>query len=343
VSSLTALFGNSENKPQDSEKLLSLYWNRAELKKEFASMRNEQFRMQDKIRQQEGATARLQQILDHLEDLLEDSQWASNVMVYYQLRGLAAHCNRKLARFAEQLKQKREKKQHSTVMYDWTISKTREARDAERRIHKQREKIQQQKDELKAERNKYMAMSGLMRFFKRRSVRATLNALTEKIEVSQNEEAALTLSLAGIKGRKAPECEGLDIPTKRSVNLMILSFAQQLYLDFNDVELATLAKEASEKSVGAINYGDHEVCDGMLQRIRVCLQVLEKASDFAGVLQERAKLISEKSDFVDLTDAVPEPDSVSTLYQIGTTGTVKESKADLLGQNFWGLTNVLSR
>jgi len=42
VTSLTAIFGNSEEKPQeDSEKLLQLYWNRAELKKEFADLRNE--------------------------------------------------------------------------------------------------------------------------------------------------------------------------------------------------------------------------------------------------------------------------------------------------------------
>ena len=153
----------------------------------------------------------------------------------------------------------------------------------------------------------------------------------------------MTLTLAGIKGRKAPECAGLDIPTKRSINLMILSFAQQLYLDFNDRELADLAKEANEKSVGATNYGDQSECDEMLRRIRACLKVLEQASDFAGVLQERAKLIGDTADFADLNDAVPMPETVATLYQIGTTGTVKESQADLLGQNFWGLANVLSR
>ena len=57
------------------------------------------------------ATARLQQKLDHLEELLLDPDWAANVVVFYQLRSLALRCQRKLAKFAEQLKQQREQRQ----------------------------------------------------------------------------------------------------------------------------------------------------------------------------------------------------------------------------------------
>jgi hypothetical protein len=103
VSGLAAIFGNSGEKAQDSEKLLHLYWNRAELKKQFAGMRKEQYRLKDKIKQQEGASARLQQKLDHLEALLIDPEWAGNAVVFYQLRGLALHCQRKLSKFSEQL------------------------------------------------------------------------------------------------------------------------------------------------------------------------------------------------------------------------------------------------
>ena len=69
MSSLTAIFGNSAEKTQDSDKLMDLYWNRAELKKEFAGMRKEQWRLKDLVKEQEGATARLQQKLDYLESL----------------------------------------------------------------------------------------------------------------------------------------------------------------------------------------------------------------------------------------------------------------------------------
>lgn len=44
MSSLTAIFGSSEEKEPDSEKLMDLYWNRAELKKDFAGLRKSTLR-----------------------------------------------------------------------------------------------------------------------------------------------------------------------------------------------------------------------------------------------------------------------------------------------------------
>ena len=58
---------------EDSEKLLELYWNRAELKKAFTDLRTEKFRLQALIKEQEGATARFEQKLNHLEQLLLDT------------------------------------------------------------------------------------------------------------------------------------------------------------------------------------------------------------------------------------------------------------------------------
>ena len=111
MTSLTAIFGNSDDKPvEESEKLLELYWNRAELKKEFADLRKEQFHLQDHIKQQEGVTARVQQKLDDLEQLLNDPEWVYNVIIFYQLRNLSLRCQNKLEKFAEQLKQQREQR-----------------------------------------------------------------------------------------------------------------------------------------------------------------------------------------------------------------------------------------
>jgi hypothetical protein len=343
LSSLTAIFGNSEDKSQDSDKLLNLYWNRAELKKEFAGMRKEQFKLQDRIKQQEGASARLQQQLDHLEDLLLDPQWSYNVLVFYQLRGLARHCERKLARFAEQLKQQREQKQHNNILVDWNEARTHEARTVEREILEHRDLSQQLEDKLQAERRRLMSMSGFLRVFRRRSVTAILDDIVEQIETTQQREAELTQSLAEIRNRKPPDNAGLDSTTKRSINLMILSFAQQLFLQFEDDDLAKLAKEAHEKSVGAINYGDRNDCNQMLTRIEKRVQIVEQSTDFAGELQQRAKLIGDMALFRQDSDAVPIAGSVSRLIQIDSNGSVSESEANLLGENYWGISNILSR
>ena len=342
MASLTAKFASSEQKSQDSEKLLHLYWNRAELKKEFAGMRKEQFKLQDRIKQQEGATARLQQKLDHLEDLLLDPQWVGNVVVYYQLRGLALRCQRKLARFAEQLKQQREQRQHNNILVSWNEERTCEARSLESQILERREDVHLLEDQLQSERHRLMSMSGFLKVFRRRSVTAILDSLADQIDLAREEEDAVVQKLETVKNRKPPDNEGLDILTKRSINLMILAFAQQLYLHFTDDNLAKLVKEANEKSVGAINYGDQTECDQILERIKKCVEVMDTNSDFAGVLQQRAKLISEKATFPNDDDAVPVSTSVATLFSIDDES-VNEGEVDILGENYWEISAILSR
>ena len=344
LSSLTAIFGSSDEKPQeDSEKLLQLYWNRAELKKEFAGMRKEQFRLQDRIKQQEGATARLQQKLDHLEDLLIDPQWVHNVVVFYQLRGLSAQCGRKLAKFAEQLKQQREQKQHNNILVRWNEQRTQEARSLENHVLLKRDTVQQLEDQLQSERHRLMNMSGFLKVFRRRSVTSILDNLAEQIDIIRLDETDFAEQLEEVRNRRPPDAAGLDIPTKRSINLMILAYAQQLFLHFADDDLAAMAKESSEKSVGAINYGDQHDCAQLLDRIIKRMHNMEQASDFAEVLQKRAQLMSQKAQFRQDTDAVPAAGSVSTLYDIDKNGLVRESEIDLLGENYWGIGGILNR
>ena len=138
LTSLTAIFGSSGDKPEEneseSEKLLNLYWNRAELKKEFAELRSEKFRLQDRIKEHEGATARVQQQFDHLENLLLDPEWVHNVVTYFQLRGLNLRCQARLAKFSEQLKQQREQRQQSQIVDDWNELRCEEAAGIEQQV-----------------------------------------------------------------------------------------------------------------------------------------------------------------------------------------------------------------
>lgn len=343
MSSLTAIFGSTQEKEQDSDKLLNLYWNRAELKKEFAGMRKEQFKLQDRIKQHEGATARLQQKLDHLEDLLVDSEWVHNVVVFYQLRSLAIRCESKLAKFAEQLKQTREKKQNSNLLAKWNEARSEEAREIEQQILLKRDAVQQQEDQLQAERQRLMNMSGFLRFFRRRSVTAMLDDLASTTDRLRQDESELNAAIDEIRERIPPDNAGLDIPTKRSINLMVLSFAQQLYVQFMDDGLVVLIRESREKSVGAVNYGSRYECGQLLDRIHKGSELMEKATDFADVLRARAKLLGQIAEFQNDSEAVPQSASTGVLYQIDSNGVVGESATNMLAENYWGISTVFSR
>ncbi|HEX7062717.1 MAG TPA: hypothetical protein VF200_12150 [Woeseiaceae bacterium] len=343
MAGLTALFGSQREKSQDSDKLLHLYWNRAELKKEFAGLRKEQYRLKDKIRQQEGATARLQQKLDHLEALLLDPEWCVNILVFYQLRSLALRCQRKLARFAEQLKQQRERRHHNALLLQWNEDRERRRQAVEHKLAGYRERLTGLEAEVEAEKQRLMSMSGFLKLFRRRSVTAVLDRLAEQVQEARDGEALLLDRLAEIAAEKPPEIQGLDLAAKRSINLSILSFAQQLYLTFGDEELAALAKEACDKSAGAIRYGSRNECERLLERIRGRVKAMDESPDVAEVLQQRAKLIGQSAMFGSERDAVPVAGTVATLFDIRADGQVTKSEANLLGENYWAIAKVLSR
>lgn len=343
LSSLTAIFGSSEEKNHDSDKLMDLYWNRAELKKEFAGMRKEKYRLLDRIKQQEGATARLQQKLDHLESLLVDPEWAHNVVVYYQLRGIGHRCERKLARFAEQLKLQREQKSHDTVLVGWNDRRKQEARDIASGKLEICDRLRQLEDELHAEQQRLTCMNAFVRLFRGRSSMKHIDAMANDIEVTLQKQQELDARLQEVENREPPEHQGLDIAAKRSINLMIIAFAQQLYLHFADDDIAALIKEATEKSVGAINYGTAFDCEQFLAKIRKSVGKMESATDFANSLQKRARLISESAKFNSDADAVPLAGSVGVLYDIDKRGSVQQSKLDITGTNYWAISKSFSR
>jgi protease II len=343
VTSLTGLFKAEPEETQDNDKLVDLFRNRAELKKEFAALRNEKYQLQDRVKQHEGATARVQQKMDHLESLLLDREWVHNVVAFYQLRRLAAHCNVKLSKFAEQLKQQREQRAHSQVLSEWNEQRDQQCAVVESEIGEQRLQTQLLEDQLQARRQELLAMNSFAKMFRKSALEAEIADIAASLELEQAKENELLLALDDKHKLEPPDHEGLDRATKRSINFMILSFIQHLYLYFEEDGLAAMAKEASEKSVGAVNYGSKYECDVIIERIEKRWDAMESVTEFADILQRRAKMISKHAIFRNENDVIPASGTVATVYAIDANGVVREKDANLLGANYFGIVKVLSR
>lgn len=343
MTSLTTLFKSDAELPRDDDKLLDLFRNRAELKKEFAALRKEKYDLQDRIKHHEGATARVQQKLEHLESLLLDPEWVHNVVVFYQLRRLGTHCCARLERFAEQLKQQREKRLNDKARAAWDKKRGRDADKVQHRLDKHRIDLQGHEDQLAAERHKLETMGSVEKMFHGKAQTKTVAGAETALGIAMAKEQKLLAELERIEQREPPAIVGLDIAAKRSINFLILSFVQQLFLQYREDDLALLAKEASEKSVGAVNYGAKRECDALLRNVMKRREEAEKSDDFADVLQKRAQMIAKDAHFRNEDDAVPVAASVATVYEMDGNGVVYKSDANLLGENYFKVAKVLSR
>ena len=343
MASRQPIFGIANEPDDDNDKLVELFRNRAELKKEFAALDKEKYRLQQLIKEQRGATARITQRLEHLESLLVDPDWVHTVVVFYQLRSLNRRCESKLARFAEQLKQQRENRVRETQLQGWRARRDAEQAEIEKQLGEHREAIRLLEDRIRAEQHRVESMKGLSRILKGRAASSELDELGQRLDVAGTEEQALLAKLESIEQQEHPDTPGLSIAEKRSINFMIIAYAQHLYLQFSDRNLVALVKESAEKSVGAINYGNKDDCDRLLARVMAQVESMEKASDCVDVLKRRAELIAEHAVFQEDDDAVPVGGTVATVFAINANGVVTKSDANLVGENYWGMANVLGR
>jgi hypothetical protein len=110
IDKLSFLKGGSEggSVSADEERLMQLFQNRAGLKKAYADLKDEFHILRDRLKQQEGATLRVQEQLDALGDLLADPATGFGALVFFQLRGLWKTCHQQLAKFATDLTRQQE-------------------------------------------------------------------------------------------------------------------------------------------------------------------------------------------------------------------------------------------
>ena len=182
-----------------------------------------------------------------------------------------------------------------------------------------------------------------MRWFGGRAVAREIQNIGERIGAGQLQEEELLKELQSIENMEPPSQRGLDVGTKRSINIKILSFAQQLYLQFDDENLLHLAKEASEKGVGTVKYGSKQECVQILASLeRRGRYDLLSATD-ADMLKKRLGLISQCAEYQSADDAVPVPASVAKVFAFDAAGEVTETGADILGENYFSIAKVMSR
>lgn len=343
MAGLTGIFNPAEEPTTDTDKLVDLFRNRSELKKEFAALRAEKYRLEDRVKEHRGAIERVEQKLSHLEALLLDPEWVYNVVTFYQLRRLGAHCEARLARFAEQLKQQRERRIRDHALAAWQKDIDRERRSISGSLGAHRKHMRTLEERLLAERNKMQSMGGLSKLIRGKDQASCIDSIESALAMAHTRETELLGELERIQEREPPPQKGLDVAAKRSINFMILAFAQQLYLDYCEDNLAALAKEASDKSVGAVNYGSKLDSDQIVGRITKRRKEIGQTEPDLAMLKERARQIAGCAEFRSDDETVPTSSSVMTVFDVMGNGAVSRIDANLLGENYFKVAKVLSR
>src|SRR5712664_1049326 len=152
----------------DEERLMQLFQNRAGLKKAYADLKDEFHLLRDRLKQQEGATIRVQEQLDALGDLLGDPKTGFGALVFYQLRTLWKTCQQQLSTFAAELTRQQEARVLAKHKVETEAAKSARLADVDQRLQQAAAEADLQRGHLAAAQNEIGRLTAFWHYFERR-------------------------------------------------------------------------------------------------------------------------------------------------------------------------------
>lgn len=326
---------------------MRLFWNRAELKREFAKLRRERERMVDQIRQQEGAVLRGQQRLDQLEGLLADPERAANAAVFFQLRGIWAYGRRRLIRLARDLSTRQQEREGQREAARFEEHRQAALSAIEQRLLPLQERQALLESELTVARARHVERTGFWNYFARRRLDSEQTILVAARESVSEQIERYERARQDKLREKAPLPDDIGVEGKRFVNLSVIALAQELLLVFREHDVATQARDASLRQVSENSYGPPQACRDLSQRIEGVLRNVEAMDELAGRVRRRAEFLRETVSYRRDSDTVPVPEALSSIPlqlaldngPLPTRG--REVAVNVLADEYWDIYAVL--
>jgi hypothetical protein len=336
-----------EAPPEAEDRVLTLFRNRAELKKAYGEREDEIYRLKDRIKQQEGATQRVQEMLNALETRLGVSDSGYPALVFYQLRRLWQSGRELIEQFVADLvrqQDERERRQH-LAEHNRRLFSRREAvekqlRGAESMAAEEANRVA----ELEAERAR---LTRFWHYFKRRALE---HRITGAVTAAVAANATLTEARAAaeeVDKEPIPEFPGLSLETRRAINLAAIAYAETLCLRLVKTPLVTLAREATQRREVTDDYGSPSECEALMREIESAMGLIQGRAKIAQEIASRTERLKPVARYRGATDTSPTSDSLAfsegDVLANEPMGTRSARMPNVLAEDTWDLFRILLR
>jgi hypothetical protein len=347
LSNLRQLLAPGARPPAEDERLLQLYWNRAELKKELSRLQDERHKLIEQLNKHEATYVRNTEQLLQLEEFLGNPETGPHGLVYFQLRSLWRASSAKLARFAQQLQQQQADREQRRQLLEFDRARRQQLADFDRRLATARARADAMEAQLKAQETKLEKMRGFWNYARRRRLGEEIAAEREQWDLAVTEVTDLGDDRNALEDKAAPAFEGISIDGRRVVNTAVIAYAQQLVVTLSGGGLAVLAKETTTKRVFDMKYGTREECSRLMMLLREALAIVKNEKDDLGGLKERTDALRAVATYRSDADTVPLTDSIGALPVLVApvsgleTGNKDKAGVNVLVDDYWDLYQAL--
>ncbi len=334
----------SNDPPEEDGRVLALFRNRAELKKAYGELQEEIYRLKDRIKQQEGATQRVQEMLGSLEARLGVPESAYAALVFYQLRRLWQTGRELIELFIADLSRQqdeRERRQHvaehNRRLFAQRQALEKQASDCQARADEARRTLA----ELESER---ATLTRFWHYFKRRSVDHRLIGARGAAGEADAALMEARSAIGTVQNVAIPDFPGLTLDARRAINLTAIAFAEVLCSRLAPTRLVELAREATGRRETADDYGSTQECERLMAEIERAYQLIQMQPNIAQEIKVRTDRLKQIAVYRNPPDTTPTADSVApSEADARDSAAVGPRAPNVLAEDTWDLYRILLR
>jgi hypothetical protein len=347
IDKLSFLKGEGGSVSPDEERLMQLFQNRAGLKKAYADLKDEFHLLRDRLKQQEGATIRVQEQLDALGDLLADPRTGFGALVFFQLRGLWKTCHQQLSAFTTELTRQQEQREAAKHKADCDAAKSARLADVDQRLQAAADDADLRREHLNNAQHELQRLTALWHYFKRRRRQKSLDSLRQNVVAADGVVGELHAERSAINNEAIAEFPGISLAARRNINLAIIGYAEILCEHVDAFGLAARAKEAVARRVHEMSFGTRTDCEGYMQRVAKAQMAVANQKQSTAGIKAKLERLRATCEYRNEADTVPTADSLAVVAadadaaKAGRPAT--PASWNVLAEDYWDLYTLLLR
>jgi hypothetical protein len=321
----------------EDERLVALFRNRIELKKELNALDDERHRLLDRLKLQEGSTMRVEEQMAALEQYLGRSDEGYKSLAYFQLKAIYRTASRRVEQFGAELQRQQKDRERKAQLTASDRDKRQRIEAIERELAEARVLEDQLQAEQKLARQRLTQLRGFWNYFRRRKLSEGIEDRTLRIEATGTLLTDLGDRIHAITAEPPPVFEGLSIEGRRAVNLAVIAYAEQLYDRLATDNLSELARQSTLQRVFDAHYGSPAECQALMQRAAQAASEIEGLAEDLADIKARTDRMRRVVSYRNDTETVPLAESLSAA-NAGST-----RRPNMLVDEYWDVYGALVR
>lgn len=316
----------------EEERLMQLFQNRAGLKKAHADLQDEFHLLRDRLKQQEGATIRVQEQLDSLGDLLADPATGFGALVFFQLRALWKTCHQQLAGFAGELARQQEARESAKHRSECEEFRANRLAAVDERLRQAAAAADAVRAELARADEDLRRLTAFWHYFRRRRLQKTVVGLRSQVSSADAAVGDVHAERSAVEAEALAPFPGISLNARRSINLAIISYAELLCETVDSFGLAARTKEAVARRVHEMNFGTRTECEGDMQQVQKAIAAIDGQKQVNAAVKAKLDRLRTTCEYRNTADTVPTADSLKT-----------PAAWNVLAEDYWDLYTLLLR